>query len=290
MAKKSAKTNLIVTTPKSGVMTPNSLQRMVDMEVASRKILTAFISDHMKDGVDYGRIHISKNCDNKYTCTYKQHPGHWSKPSLFKPGAEKFQSLMKLRAEYKKDTETYEMAGSNAGLFTYVCYLKDPKNRTVGEGRGAASVGATTDVNKAIKMAEKRAKVDAVLSTGGLSDFFTQDLEDGGVVDDLTPKTPVKGPVKTQGGTVTTPPKTIPMSKTQHDFIMQLLGDKGKTVEDLENVCKKVFGCNFAALNIAQASQIITRLQRIPNVVSESDVTDEDINKIDQAISGGAQA
>jgi len=34
------------------------------------------------------------------------------------------------------------------------------------------------DINKAIKMAQKSAQIDAVLRTGALSDAFTQDLED----------------------------------------------------------------------------------------------------------------
>ena len=49
----------------------------------------------------------------------------------------------------------------------------------VGEGRGARSLKKDGgDANKAIKMAEKSAMIDAVLRTGALSEVYTQDIED----------------------------------------------------------------------------------------------------------------
>jgi len=55
-----------------------------------------------------------------------------------------------------------------------------------GEGRGAADITEKQgSANTAIKIAEKRAKLDAVLATGGLSDFFSQDLEDVAAVDEV---------------------------------------------------------------------------------------------------------
>jgi hypothetical protein len=39
-------------------------------------------------------------------------------------------------------------------------------------------------MNNAIKIAKKRAFVDAILTTGSLSDFFTQDLEEGFIDED----------------------------------------------------------------------------------------------------------
>jgi len=52
-----------------------------------------------------------------------------------------------------------------------------------------------SQVNTILKMAKKRALVDAALSAGRLSDVFTQDLEDGGIID--TPPEP-KSESKTQ--------------------------------------------------------------------------------------------
>lgn len=134
-------------------------------EAEKRGLLTEYISTHMKEGADYGTINIG---------------GRPSKPSLFKPGSEKFLSLFKLVAKFEKDTDTWEMAGSVPGLFCYKCNLIASNGAVVGEGRGAANLQEKNNwtVNNAVKIAEKRAQIDAVLRTGALSDFFTQDLED----------------------------------------------------------------------------------------------------------------
>ena len=59
-------------------------------------------------GVDYGTI---------ITCKQK------SKPSLWKPGAEKVCSLLQLRPAFAPDQATQAMAGNAPGLFAYVCWL-----------------------------------------------------------------------------------------------------------------------------------------------------------------------
>ncbi len=150
-----------------------NLEVLIADEAQRRKLITGFISQHMKAGVDYGTITIVGKSGKEYT----------SKPSLFKPGSEKFCSLLHLRPTFVRDDETWEMAGKRANLFCYKCILLDQKDRVIGEGRGAADLNekASWTINNAVKIAEKRAQIDAVLRTGGLSDFFTQDLEDAAV-------------------------------------------------------------------------------------------------------------
>ncbi len=147
-----------------------SLEVLIADEAQRRKLITQFISQHMKEGTDYGTITITGKNGREYT----------SKPSLFKPGSEKFCSLLHLRPTFVRDDETWEMAGKRANLFCYKCILLDQKEKVIGEGRGAADLNekASWTINNAVKIAEKRAQIDAVLRTGGLSDFFTQDLED----------------------------------------------------------------------------------------------------------------
>ena len=136
----------------------------------------------MVSGIDYGTISItSKRTGKTYT----------SKPTLFKPGAEKFCSLFRIRAEYSKDMETWEMLGSQSGTVAYICRLYN-SDILVGEGRGVCTVNEKDgSANNAVKIAKKRAKLDAVLETGGLSEFFTQDLED---VEPMQPKQGSKSP------------------------------------------------------------------------------------------------
>lgn len=145
-------------------LSPTTMAAGMKIESERRKLITEYIANHMKEGVDYGTIFIG---------------GRESKPSLFKPGSEKFLSLFKLTATFRKDAETFEMAGSTPGLFSYVCEIKTSAGNIVGEGRGAATLDEKRwTINTCIKIALKRAQVDAVLRMGALSDFFTQDLED----------------------------------------------------------------------------------------------------------------
>jgi hypothetical protein len=99
------------------------------------------------------------------------------KKSLAKGGSEKIASIFKWTAKFEKDTEALEMLGAPVGLVAFKCTLMN--GQFVGEGRGAASLQKNDgDPNKTLKMAQKSAFIDAVLRSSGLSDFFTQDLED----------------------------------------------------------------------------------------------------------------
>ncbi len=167
------------------LITPKHLKMQIKEETEKRKLILSFIKDHMKEGVDFGRIHIVKDCPNKYNC---DNAYHFSKDTLFKPGAEKFCSLMKLRIEYHKDKDTWEMLGSSPGTVCYLAQLYTPNGQLVGEGRGVSSVAEKSSPNVAVKIAQKRAKLDATLSTGGLSDFFTQDLDDDDTAQEIEKK------------------------------------------------------------------------------------------------------
>jgi hypothetical protein len=114
--------------------------------------------------------------------------GWKARPSLYKAGADMLCDLMKLRVEYRMDHDTWKMLGEKPGIICFVATIHnaDSKffpnaafNEVLGEGRGAFVVGEKgMKENSAIKMAEKRAKIDAVLNTLGLADLFTQDIED----------------------------------------------------------------------------------------------------------------
>lgn len=195
-------------------------QVMVE-EATKRKLITSYISKHMTPSVDFGTIKFG----NKE-----------SKPSLFKPGSEKFLSLFKLTARFEKDGDTWEMAGSEAGVFAYKCLLYSPADKVVGEGRGISKLNekAGWTINNAVKIAEKRAQIDAVLRTGALSDFFTQDLED--MTQTQYDNSPVKDDVVPS---ITyddheAPPKidTKPTVQQQRQKIFDLLKARGVDVTD----------------------------------------------------------
>ena len=59
------------------------------------------------------------------------------------------------------------------------CEIYNDNGNVIAEGIGARSVEQDKGaLNKALKMAKKSALIDATLQAGGLSEIFTQDLED----------------------------------------------------------------------------------------------------------------
>ncbi|TXH51487.1 MAG: hypothetical protein E6Q97_18315 [Desulfurellales bacterium] len=143
---------------------------------------------------------------------YKWYPKEqWTpKPSLYKAGADFVVELMNVRDEYTADMPTWEQLGKPQGTFVMSCRLYSrATGELLGEGRGVRKVGQKGgDENNAIKMAKKSAKVDAVLNCYGLSDLFTQDIEDmpppGPAKHENPAANPTAPSVKPRGERVTT--------------------------------------------------------------------------------------
>ncbi|MGV0167152.1 hypothetical protein ACRYI5_00970 [Furfurilactobacillus sp. WILCCON 0119] len=125
------------------------------------------------------------------------------KPTLLKPGAEKILMLMGLTSDYDIVDQVLDY---DNGFFSYTvkCTLTQGTQR-ITEGLGSANTkenryqlktwnkkenkkmwdGVTyqdpyTLNNTVLKMAKKRAQIDATLTVASLSNVFTQDLEDLG--------------------------------------------------------------------------------------------------------------
>jgi len=144
----------------------------IDTNMVARTIskITEFqeiIQKTLKPGHDYGKI-----------------PGCGDKPSLFKPGAEKINMLMGCSTEYSimDKTEDYDK-----GFFAYnVKCVISRQGVLITEGVGNCNSREKKYVNQdpysltntILKMAKKRAYVDATLTLASLSDIFTQDIED----------------------------------------------------------------------------------------------------------------
>lgn len=118
-----------------------------------------------------------------------------SKPTLLKPGAEKLLMLMGLRSEFDIADSTRDW---EKGFFQYQVKCKLIKgDLVVTEGMGSCNCKEKKYIkqdpfsidNTILKMAKKRALVDAALLVGSLSDIFTQDLEDIDIQGDKTGKT-----------------------------------------------------------------------------------------------------
>lgn len=106
------------------------------------------------------------------------------KPSLLKPGAEKILMLMGLRSEFSLVDSTRDF---EKGFFQYMvkCSLFHNDN-LITEGMGSCNnlegkfkkQDPFSIDNTILKMAKKRALLDAALLVGSLSDIFTQDFDE----------------------------------------------------------------------------------------------------------------
>lgn len=159
-----------------GGITTEQLRIALATQTEQRQLIKEFIQDHLVEDTDYGRIHVVKQdkCPNPYTCKQEY---HYSKRVLFKPGQEKLFSLFQITDKLERDEETYKMLPTETRLVAYKCTLYR-NGQEVTTGRGCASVGDKgRDANATIKIAEKRARMDACLSLG-FSEYFAQDLDD----------------------------------------------------------------------------------------------------------------
>ena len=158
----------------------STFQEGLDRRRANRAALMAWVRDALVDGIDYGKIHVvSKNkCQAGRDC---KNPAHFSKPSLFKPGAEKICGMLGVTVRYPTllDYEKAALTGATLSQIIIRCEIVEASGRVVADGVGARIIAQDYgDINKALKMAEKSAHIDATLRMAGLSEVFTQDLED----------------------------------------------------------------------------------------------------------------
>lgn len=157
---------LTVVEPKELVgpsMSAHGLAGALQEEGKKRQLLKEYIQNNLVEGVDFGKIKLREGM---------------SKDCLFKPGAEKICSLLNLIPSFSIDKDMIPIVG--AEVIPYVCHLTNRHTGAIeGEGRGSCSLKEKNgNANIAIKIAQKRAQIDAVLRVSALSGQFTQDIEE----------------------------------------------------------------------------------------------------------------
>src|SRR5436189_15982 len=171
---------------------PEVLKGQLAAYSAARKLFVDWLFSNLTAGVDYMLIHRKigrgqnrQDCPQKQNRTGRGCEKCGGKATLCKPGSEKICGLLRLRPRFRKDEETWVMLGADSGTLAFVCELVDETSGSVvAEGRGCRTKAQDyDDINKTVKMVQKSAQTDAVLRCAGLSEVFTQDLEDmpGGV-------------------------------------------------------------------------------------------------------------
>ncbi|NLP46460.1 MAG: hypothetical protein GX347_05350 [Epulopiscium sp.] len=203
-------------------------------EVQERmNLLQKFIKEHMILGEDYGEI-----------------PGI-RKPTLLKSGAEK---LCDVYGFSKKVNIINRVEDWEKGFFHYeakVTLINKATQVLEAEGVGACNSmekkyryqDPYTLVNTILKMAKKRAFIDAVLSATRSSGIFTQDIEDLDIIKEETSN------IK-------------PSTEKQRKYIYTLSKEKQMTEEDLKMFCQQVIGKDKPSKDwtAEEASKIIQAL------------------------------
>lgn len=267
----------------------NSLNR----RETNRKALIRWIADNLTQGTDYGRIHVvgkdkchlaregrSRECNNKY---------HWSKPSLWKPGAEKICGMLGLIPRFPnlKEYENTALRGDDIKVIILKCELHTPAGFVAAEGTGARRIAQDNgDINKSLKMAVKSAHIDATLRVAGLSEIFTQDLEDmiSSNTQNHNPASETNkdhsqhnensssaGGKNNHNNTSSREPKQSPASShsngsnritgKQYKYIMDLMKEAGMTRRELNDHCVEAYASVVDHITRSDASSLIAWLR-----------------------------
>lgn len=194
---------------------------------------------------------------------------HCNKPTLLKSGAEKILNYLGLiaRTEIVNRVEDY-----NVGFFSYECkvFLIDYNGVVKGEGIGitntregryAKSSGYAVQ-NTVLKMAKKRALVDAALNVGNLSARFTQDMED---LKDLNPEPDSKvgkNPEDLNPKTAKSAVKEKPATKKQLTLLEKLMKESNSSEAAMNRYVQKNYGIDdYHKINSLMASELIEKFQ-----------------------------
>jgi hypothetical protein len=261
----------------------------------NRKALLKWIQSNLQPGIDFGQIHVVKKDKCRLARDGRAHecmePRHWSKPSLWKPGAEKICGMLGLIPRFPNLNE-YEHAvlrGEDITVIILKCELHTGGGFIAAEGSGARRVSQDNgDINKSLKMAEKSSHIDATLRVAGLSELFTQDLEDmaNGAKQDIQPDTERQTPQPDQQHLQKKPdsqshaggngdaPKEAPaepdtgqgnggnrITGKQYKFIIDLMKEAGMNKKELNDHCKETYGSVVDHISRADASSLIDWLR-----------------------------
>jgi hypothetical protein len=196
-------------------------------------------------------------------------PGTGSKPTLLKPGAEKILMLMGLTSEYEV-IEKVQDYDRGFFAFTVKCTLSKGDVK-VTEGVGHANTrekryvsgrqqDAYTLANTVLKMAKKRAQVDAVLTVASLSEIFTQDLED--YAEDMLPQSKPQSQPKNQQKTKTT--NNTVATEAQLKKLYTMAKELGLERETMTAIMQERYSkASSKELTKAEASDLIKYLAKL---------------------------
>lgn len=166
---------------------PEHMQAGLSHYEANRKTFRTWLLEQMKEGVHYG---VTPGCEivsevrNGETWYLNRNTWYSEKQwtpskSLYQAGAQFICDALGVIAVFDADMDAWQQLGSPKGTYVYRCRLypkqAEQNERTlIAEGRGVRQANQKKqDANANIKMCQKSAMVNAVMSGYGLSDLFT---------------------------------------------------------------------------------------------------------------------
>lgn len=216
----------------------------------------------LEDGVDYG--YPARRRDK------------FQKPSLYKSGAEKLTRLFNLIPKF----EIIDVAkNKNYVMYEFKCSLYTQSGQLIGEGFGSCNSEEKDGwkknplkyQNNIMKIAKKRAHVDATLTGLGASNVFTQDIEDmdeeqiTAIANETYSQQPQHQPkTKAVNTTVTSTAGT----DKQLNYINSLLERLAKSfkinpADILSNIMSVVDNKPFTTMSAKEKSAVITFLKML---------------------------
>lgn len=241
----------------SSTLIQSTTDSLVAMSTAMQEFKD-FIKNELVDGIDYGVIPSAKAC-------------------LFKSGGEKVQMFMGLTPQYKllnrafvpnqpkQDkvwndvNRKYEVKETvrNYYAWEFSCELYHGSVK-VAEGVGMANTEEEKYVNQyktktpdgmantVMKIAKKRAFMDAILAVSGLSDLFTQDMEDS-----------------VQKLKVDKENKQSFITKAQIKTVFANLGALGLIKSDLDKIVNEMGYTSLKDVKSSEVNKILTKIKSI---------------------------
>jgi len=238
----------------------------------NRKTLLKWIQDNLQVDIHYGRLHLDQRCPYAragipFRCSTFS---HWSRPMLFKGGAELIINVLGLTACYP-NLYQYELACVHKQEISRVilkCELKTNNGTVVAQGSGARHIrDEGWSLNKAVRMAAKSAMIDATIQVSGLSGVFIKTHQhaltkeiDRHQNDPTNRSDCNRDNLPKMSNCSSTLPEDNPITQKQKDLVQRIAGQRGLTTESLKNQVYGLFNKDLEELNRVEASSLIQRL------------------------------
>lgn len=216
-------------------------------------------------------------------------PGCGKKPTLLQPGAEKISFMFHLVPTY--EVKRYDMAGGHREYEVKCTLTSRDTGEVMGEGVGTCSTMESKyryrnkwvngskvreenpDIadtwNTVLKIAKKRANVDAVKSTTAASDIFTQDIED-------MPQAYQAQQPKAQPQTAAAPPQPKPIDAYKA-ALTRAKRERGIPVEEAMARVREVIDKDPTAYDEADIAAAVTIVDGLGQPEPEYEVVEEQL-------------